>query len=250
MSDNNEAVEQKKTTTTEEEINKRVEALAQAKVQALQEKQEFERQKAELEKQKVELEQWKARYVEATQSKGKAPQPQVTEKPKVKENPLQGLTPEQQIALYKDYQQRQYDTQLNNFRAQVKAHIKDNADSFPHLGKLDDTRAFRQIVDKMNDHKAVTGQNLSMVEASKMADADLKAVIDQFMPEEKEPMFDLENDSEYNLKMEKEMVPNLTQELEEKDSSVTDKGVEKDSGKLPDNEHDFVKQVFKESLQS
>lgn len=249
MSDDKEAIEQKPS-ATEEEINKRVEALAQAKVKALQEKQEFERQKAELEKQKVELEQWKARYVEATQNKTPAPKP-AEPKPKPKaEEAFKNLTQEQQIELYKDYQQRQYDLQLANFKAQVKAHITDNSEDLGHLGKLDETHAFRQIVDKMNDHKAMTGQSLSIVEASKMADTELKAMVDKFIPEKKEAVFDLENDPEYNLDMDKDTSPSLSQELEEKESSTTDTGKVTDTGKLPDNEADFVKQVFKESLQS
>lgn len=237
-------------TYTEEEFNKRVQDLADAKVKALEEKREFERQKQELEKQRAELEQWKSRYVEATKQKPQQ-QPQTPAQTKTAEEAFKGLTPEQQINLYKDYEQRQYEIQLANFKNQVKAHIHDNVGDLSHLGKLDDVRAFRQITDKMNDHKAATGQDLSIVDAAKMADNDIKTMVEQFTAkEETKSEFDLDKDPSYNPDKDIEKLaptPNLTQELEES-GSPQKTGDKTDLGKLPNNEQDFTKQVFKESI--
>lgn len=239
---------------TDEELKKKVDELAEAKVKAIREKEEFERQKADLEKQRQELDRWKDELAKQTIGKQEpSPQP----KQKVKEEPasnFEGLSKEQQVKLYEDFERRQFDLKMANFRAEIKGHIQDNKDDLGHVSKMKDDQVFNMIVAKMNDHKNSTGQDLSIVDAVKNVDSDVKSLIGTLAPQQKTSELDIDHemgDDSYKEDFsETSNSPVMSQELEDKGSDTGKETMtENDLSKIPEGS-DLMKSVFQKTSSS
>ena len=248
MSDNNTTNESKG--QSKEEIEKRVNELAEAKVKAIREKEEFEREKQELAREKAELAKWKEELTRKTREAGTPqPQPEPQKQPANTKEAFDGLTKEQQVKLYEDFQRRQYESKLANFKNQIKQHIVDNKDSYSNLSKVDENQSFSLIVNKMNSHKEVTGQDLSLSDAVKAVETDVKSLVSTLMPKKSPESLDtgdeLANDG-YREDFERNSItpPVMSQELEDK-SSTNETGTsgETDYSKIPQGA-DLAKSIF------
>ena len=237
---------------TQEDIDKRVNELAEAKIKAIREKEQFERDKAELEKQKEALEIQK-QTLEKLQSSKAEGQESPKKSVKKEEAPMPVLNEEQQQKLYQDFQRREYENKLTSFKAQVKNHITEHKTEYSNLSKLKDDQSFNFIINKMTTHKDATGQDMSLPDAVKAVESDVEGMVKSLAPNQGQSPVDLNElsgDDEYmeGLDRKTEAPPEMSQSLEGKgNTSETSDGQEKDFSKIPEGA-DLVKSSFKKTF--